>query len=94
MRSLDDFAARKLEELDRASLRRTLAESFRGEGPGLNAPAAALEDAIAALQEDGAPPRMLTLRYPDKKSTPRNSWRVCGIMAPKVRAVSSVKSNA
>jgi 8-amino-7-oxononanoate synthase len=33
MRSLDDFAARKLEELDRASLRRTLAESFRGEGP-------------------------------------------------------------
>jgi 8-amino-7-oxononanoate synthase len=33
MRSLDDFAVRKLEELDRASLRRTLAESFRGEGP-------------------------------------------------------------
>ena len=33
MRSLDDFAVRKLAELDRASLRRTLAESFRGEGP-------------------------------------------------------------
>jgi 8-amino-7-oxononanoate synthase len=33
MRSLDDFAISKLEELDRASLRRTLAESFRGEGP-------------------------------------------------------------
>jgi 8-amino-7-oxononanoate synthase len=33
MRSLDEFAVRKLEELDRASLRRTLAESFRGEGP-------------------------------------------------------------
>lgn len=33
MRSLDDFAARKLEELDRASLRRRLAESLRGEGP-------------------------------------------------------------
>jgi 8-amino-7-oxononanoate synthase len=33
MRSLDDFAVRKLEELDRASLRRTLAESFRGKGP-------------------------------------------------------------
>src|SRR3984893_3266114 len=33
MRSLDDFAVRKLEALDRASLRRTLAESFRGEGP-------------------------------------------------------------
>ncbi len=33
MQSLDDFAVRKLEELDRASLRRTLAESFRGEGP-------------------------------------------------------------
>jgi 8-amino-7-oxononanoate synthase len=33
MRSLDDFAAHKLEELDRASLRRTLAESFREEGP-------------------------------------------------------------
>ncbi len=33
MRSLDDFAVRKLEELERASLRRTLAESFRGEGP-------------------------------------------------------------
>jgi len=33
MRSLDEFAARKLDELDRASLRRTLAECFRGEGP-------------------------------------------------------------
>jgi 8-amino-7-oxononanoate synthase len=33
MRSLDDFAVRKLAELDRASLRRTLAESFRGEDP-------------------------------------------------------------
>ena len=33
MRSLDDFAVRKLAELERASLRRTLAESFRGEGP-------------------------------------------------------------
>jgi 8-amino-7-oxononanoate synthase len=33
MPSLDDFAVRKLAELDRASLRRTLAESFRGEGP-------------------------------------------------------------
>jgi 8-amino-7-oxononanoate synthase len=33
MRSLDDFTVRKLAELDRASLRRTLAESFRGEGP-------------------------------------------------------------
>ncbi|MGH6846733.1 MAG: 8-amino-7-oxononanoate synthase [Methylocella sp.] len=33
MRSLDDFAYSKLQELDRASLRRTLAESFRGEGP-------------------------------------------------------------
>jgi hypothetical protein len=33
MRSMDDFAFRKLAELDRASLRRTLAESFRGEGP-------------------------------------------------------------
>src|ERR1700730_16660440 len=33
MRSFDGFAVRKLEELDRASLRRTLAESFRGEGP-------------------------------------------------------------
>src|SRR6202040_3682416 len=33
MPSLDEFAVRKLEELDRASLRRTLAESFRGEGP-------------------------------------------------------------
>jgi 8-amino-7-oxononanoate synthase len=33
MRSLDNFAVRKLAELDRASLRRTLAESFRGEGP-------------------------------------------------------------
>jgi 8-amino-7-oxononanoate synthase len=33
MRSLDDFADSKLEELDRASLRRTLAESFRGDGP-------------------------------------------------------------
>jgi 8-amino-7-oxononanoate synthase len=33
MRSLDDFAARKLAELDRACLRRTLAESFRGDGP-------------------------------------------------------------
>jgi 8-amino-7-oxononanoate synthase len=29
MRSLDDFAVRKLEELDRASLRRTLAETLR-----------------------------------------------------------------
>jgi 8-amino-7-oxononanoate synthase len=33
MRSLDDFAVHKLEELDRASLRRTLAESFRGQCP-------------------------------------------------------------
>ncbi|MGH6844285.1 MAG: aminotransferase class I/II-fold pyridoxal phosphate-dependent enzyme, partial [Methylocella sp.] len=33
MRSLDDFALSKLEALERASLRRTLAESFRGEGP-------------------------------------------------------------
>ncbi len=33
MRSLDDFAVRKLAELDHASLRRTLAESFRGDGP-------------------------------------------------------------
>jgi 8-amino-7-oxononanoate synthase len=33
MPSLDDFAVRKLEELDRAFLRRTLTESFRGEGP-------------------------------------------------------------
>jgi 8-amino-7-oxononanoate synthase len=33
MRSLDHFAVRKLAELDRASLRRTLAESFRGGGP-------------------------------------------------------------
>jgi 8-amino-7-oxononanoate synthase len=33
MRSLDDFAISKLAELDRASLRRTLSESFRGEGP-------------------------------------------------------------
>ncbi|MGH6811597.1 MAG: 8-amino-7-oxononanoate synthase [Methylocella sp.] len=33
MRSLDDFAHSKLAELDRASLRRTLAESFRGDGP-------------------------------------------------------------
>jgi 8-amino-7-oxononanoate synthase len=33
MRSLEDFAVRKLAELDRASLRRTLAESCRGEGP-------------------------------------------------------------
>jgi 8-amino-7-oxononanoate synthase len=31
--SLDDFALRKLNELDRATLRRTLAETFRGEGP-------------------------------------------------------------
>lgn len=33
MRSLDDFAYSKLAEIERASLRRTLAESFRGEGP-------------------------------------------------------------
>jgi 8-amino-7-oxononanoate synthase len=33
MRSLDEFAVCKLEELDRAFLRRTLTESFRGEGP-------------------------------------------------------------
>jgi 8-amino-7-oxononanoate synthase len=33
MRSLDDFAARKLEELDRASLRRSLFYSLREEGP-------------------------------------------------------------
>jgi 8-amino-7-oxononanoate synthase len=33
MRSLDDFAQFKLAELERASLRRALAESFRGEGP-------------------------------------------------------------
>lgn len=33
MRSLDDFAISKLEELDRASLRRTLGESFREDGP-------------------------------------------------------------
>ncbi len=33
MRSLDDFAHSKLAELDRASLRRTLAESFREDGP-------------------------------------------------------------
>jgi 8-amino-7-oxononanoate synthase len=33
MRSLDDFACGKLEELDRASLRRTLAESLREGGP-------------------------------------------------------------
>jgi 8-amino-7-oxononanoate synthase len=33
MRSLDDFAYSKLAELERASLRRTLAESFRREGP-------------------------------------------------------------
>ena len=32
MRSLDDFAQFKLAELERASLRRTLAESFRGDG--------------------------------------------------------------
>jgi 8-amino-7-oxononanoate synthase len=32
MRSLDDFAVSKLEELERASLRRTLAESFREDG--------------------------------------------------------------
>src|ERR1700716_2181328 len=32
-RSLDDFAVRKLAELERASLRRTLAESFRGDSP-------------------------------------------------------------
>jgi 8-amino-7-oxononanoate synthase len=33
MESLDSFASRKLEELDRAFLRRTLAESSRGDGP-------------------------------------------------------------
>ena len=33
MQSLDDFAASKLAELERASLRRMLAESIRGEGP-------------------------------------------------------------
>jgi 8-amino-7-oxononanoate synthase len=33
MRSLDDFASRKLEELDHACLRRTLADSFREGGP-------------------------------------------------------------
>jgi 8-amino-7-oxononanoate synthase len=33
MRSLDDFALRKLAELDHASLRRTLAESLRADGP-------------------------------------------------------------
>jgi 8-amino-7-oxononanoate synthase len=33
MRSLDEFAAGKLAELERACLRRTLAESFREEGP-------------------------------------------------------------
>ncbi len=33
MRSLDDFAHSKLAELDRASLRRTLAESLREDGP-------------------------------------------------------------
>jgi 8-amino-7-oxononanoate synthase len=33
MQSLDDFAASKLAELERASLRRVLAESIRGEGP-------------------------------------------------------------
>src|ERR1700682_2927724 len=33
MRSLDEFAARKLDELDRASCGRTLADVFRGEGP-------------------------------------------------------------
>jgi 8-amino-7-oxononanoate synthase len=33
MRSLDDFAYSKLAELERASLRRTLAESFRENGP-------------------------------------------------------------
>jgi len=33
MRSLDDFAISKLEALDRASLRRTLADSFREGGP-------------------------------------------------------------
>ncbi len=33
MRSLDDFACRKLAELDRACLRRTLAESLREDGP-------------------------------------------------------------
>ncbi len=33
MRSLDDFAARKLEELERASLRRSLFDSLREEGP-------------------------------------------------------------
>src|ERR1700724_4074555 len=33
MRSLDDFAYSKLAELERASLRRTLAESFREDGP-------------------------------------------------------------
>lgn len=33
MRSLDDFVSSKLAELERASLRRTLAESFREDGP-------------------------------------------------------------
>src|SRR5262249_6291360 len=33
MRSLDDFAARKLEELERACLRRSLFDSLREEGP-------------------------------------------------------------
>lgn len=33
MQSLDEFAIHKLQELDRASLRRTLAETFRDEGP-------------------------------------------------------------
>ena len=36
MRSLDDFACRKLEELDRALLRRTLAECLREGGPWVN----------------------------------------------------------
>jgi phytoene/squalene synthetase len=33
MRSLDDFAYSKLAELERASLRRTLAETLREDGP-------------------------------------------------------------
>jgi 8-amino-7-oxononanoate synthase len=36
MRSLDDFACRKLEELDRALLRRSLAECLREGGPWVN----------------------------------------------------------
>ena len=36
MRSLDDFACRKLEKLDRALLRRTLAECLREGGPWVN----------------------------------------------------------